>query len=489
LKQLPITRNLHQPDAPVDPARALFMEGSRLLAAGDLPAAERSFRTAVLIAPNFAESLANLGLVLDRMGREAPAESCYRRAIALQPQRPETHLNLGVLLARARRFDEAEAEYLRAIALAPFSPVAWTNLGALHATAWRDAEAERCHRQAMILDSGYANARFNLGYVLLRQGRLEEGWRCLEARDWYGAHAARFDCPRWQGQLLHGKSILLACEAGHGDMIQFIRYAAVLKAQGAAVVGVICHPGLVELFRSIAALDEVYSITEAFRVAGWDYWCPPLSLPRWCGHNRAEDLSDALPYIEADAARIQAWAPRLPQGGGLRVGLVWKGNPRFENDAARSLPELNVLAPLAGIPGLVLVGMQKGSGEDDAAAWPGGALPNLGPQCRDFTDTAAVVAQLDLVISVDTAVAHLAGALGKPCWVLLPDHQPDWRWFCAREDSPWYPGALRLFRQRRGGDWNDVVAALTGELRQELRVRSQLPGTAESVRESRRRGG
>jgi len=445
-----------------DPAQALFFEGNRSLAAGDLLGAERSFRTAVLISPGSAESLSNLGLVLDRMGRHAAAESCYRRSLQLQPNRPETHLNLGVLLARAKRLNDAEAAYLHAIALAPAQPAAWTNLGALHAACGRDAEAERCHRQALALDPFHVNARFNLAYVLLRQGRFDEGWLCLEARDWYGAHAARFDCPRWRGEPLAGKSVMLTCESGHGDMIQFIRYAPLLKTLGAVRVGVICHPGLVRLFRGMAALDCVHSYADLLQPAGWDFWCPPLSLPLWCGRSGAP-APGAMPYLHAEAALVAQWSERIPESGGApRVGLVWKGNPRFENDAARSLPGLCVLAPLAET-GMRFVGLQKGAGEDEGHDWPDG-LANLGPRLGDFADTAAVVAQLDLVISVDTAVAHLAGALGKPCWTLLPAYQTDWRWLKERSDSPWYPGTLRLFRQQRDGDWTGVVKAVGAAL-------------------------
>lgn len=201
---------------------------------GDAGGAEACFRNAVRLAPDFAEAHANLGLLLDKRGAAAAAEASYRRSIELDPAYPQTHLNLGALLAGAKRFDAAEAAYRQAIARKPDSPVAWSNLGVLQACMKRESEAEQSYRTAMALDESYANARFNLSYLLLRQGRFEEGWQCLEARDWYAVLAAHFDFPRWQGEPLAGKSLLIGYEAGHGDMLQFCRYASPLKAQGAS---------------------------------------------------------------------------------------------------------------------------------------------------------------------------------------------------------------------------------------------------------------
>jgi hypothetical protein len=300
-------------------------------------------------------------------------------------------------------------------------------------------------------------ARFNLSYLLLRQGRFEEGWKCLDARNWLGELAKHVSCPRWQGESLTGKSVLIGYEAGHGDMIQFCRYAAVLKAQGAAAITMICHPALKTLFAGLEGVDSLFALDQPIPTSGWDYWTTLLSVPYYC-KTRLDTIPTGIPYVHAPKERAGKWARQLPKNG-LRVGLVWKGNPLFENDADRSLASLEVLAPLGQVSGVHFISLQKGAGEDEAMHPPAGLpLTHVGGQLTDFADTAAVVANLDLVICVDTAVAHLAGALGKPCWVLLPDYKADWRWMADRTDSPWYPGTMRLFRQPRMGDWNSVVA-------------------------------
>ncbi|MDD5248566.1 MAG: tetratricopeptide repeat-containing glycosyltransferase family protein [Rhodocyclaceae bacterium] len=438
-------------------AAALFFEGNRRMADGDFSGAESCLREALRIAPDLAEAHGNLGFLLDRRGAAEEAERCHRRSIALNPAYAQTHLNLGVNLAQRKHFDAAEKAYREALRLNPQSAAAWSNLGVLCACMKREREAEQCYRTAMALDADYANAIFNLSYLLLRQGRFEEGWRCLEARDWYAVFADRLACPRWRGESLAGKSLLITFEAGHGDMIQFCRYAATLKGQGAASITVICHPALKTLFATLAGADEVVDFDEPLPPTHWDFWTPPLSLPHYCD-TRLDSIPAALPYLRADADRAARWAPQLPPDG-VRVGLVWKGSTNFENDVDRSLPSLDMLAPLGQVAGVRFVSLQKGAGEDEARQPPDGlAVVDLGSRVGDFADTAAIVANLDLVISVDTAVAHLAGALGKPCWVLLPDYKTDWRWLTGRSDSPWYPDVMRLFRQAKAGNWVPVIA-------------------------------
>lgn len=451
------------------PARAAaesrFLQAGERLAAGDLAAAEAGYREALRLDPTLAEAHANLAYVLERRGESAEAEANYRRAIAAAPDDARVHLNYATLLAAQARFDEAEAAYGEALRLDPAVPAAWSNLGALYAGLGRCDEAEACHRRALEIDPGYPPARFNLGYVLLRRGRFGEGWRCLEARSWPAMLEARLPMPRWRGEAIAGRRLLIGCEAGHGDMIQFCRYAAELKRLGARRVGALCHPGLVRLFGSLAGVDTVCGLDAVPAAADWDGWVPALSLPLCCATHTEADVPAALPYLHAEPALVTQWGPRLPAKG-VRVGLVWKGNPRFENDAQRSLPGLATLAPLAAIPGIAFVSLQKGAGEDEALAPPAGmSLVPLGTELGDFADTAAAVAGLDLVIAVDTGVAHLAAALGKPCWILLPAYKTDWRWLEARSDSPWYPGVLRLFRQQRIGDWAAVVAEVADALR------------------------
>ena len=444
-------------------AADLFYEGSEHLQSGDTARAEACWRAALALDPQMAEAHANLAFLHDERGEWVQAEVCYQRALELQPDHAQLHLNYGTLLASRKRLVEAEVAYTRAIELEPDAPAGWSNLGGLYAGMKRDVEAELCCRQALVRDPDHAKARFNLAYVLLRLGRFEEGWPSLEARDWYAALQAQLKCPRWLGEPLHGKSLLIGPEAGYGDMIQFARYAPLLKARGAARITLLCPPALKPLLLTLQGVDAVLAWDEAMPAEGWDCWTPLLSIPLHCG-TRLDSIPAELPYLQALPERRTHWRTRLPTEG-LRVGLVWKGNPRFENDIDRSLSGLEVLLPLGEVVGVQFISLQKGEGEDQARHPPAGLpLLHLGSEIEDFADTAAIVAGLDLVICVDTAVAHLAGALGRPCWVLLPHYKTDWRWLEGRSDSPWYPGLLRLFRQGPGQDWVPVVAEVRAAL-------------------------
>lgn len=447
-----------------DPAASLFDDGTRLLRQGRAAEAETALRQAIELRPDLAEAHANLGLVLDGAGRRAEAEACYRRSLALAPGVMQTHLNLGALLMEQKRLPEAEAAFRQALAIDPAAPGTWSNLGVCLACRKREAEAETCYRTALELDPAHRGAAFNLAYILLRQGRYAEGWQRFEARARHDFQA-HFGRPPWQGESLAGKGILIAFEGGQGDMIQFCRYAPLLKARGARRVAVLCHPGLKTLLAGMDDIDRAIGFDEAFE-EDCDGWVYPMSLPGLF-QTRLENIPASLPYLHIDAERMARWRAMIdPSGGMLRVGLAWKGNPRFENDPDRSLPSLDVLAPLGEVPGVRYFSLQKGAGEAEAAH-PPDILPlaDLGPRLGDFAETGAAIMNLDLVIAVDTAVAHLAGALGKPCWLLLPDYKPDWRWLADREDSPWYPGVMRLFRQEAEGDWAGVVARVEAALR------------------------
>lgn len=448
-------------------AEALFHEGNRHMTEGNVLEAEACFLEALWLVPGLAEVHANLGLLLDQAGRQDAAEGHYLQSIAANPAQGQTRLNLGCMLAQQKRFDEAAAAYRNALELMPESAPAWSNLGVLQACRKQEAEAERSYRTALALDANYPLAKFNLSYLLLRQGRFEEGWACFEARNWYAHLEQHLDSPRWRGESLTGKSLLIGFEAGHGDMIQFCRYAPILKAEGAAQITLICHPGLKTLFASLRGVDLVVAFDEPLPPADWDFWTPPLSIPLYC-RTRIDSIPAALPYLQADSIKRELWASRMSQEcvpGDLRVGLAWQGNPRFENDADRSLPDLATLAALGTLQGVRFFSLQKGTGESEAANPPAGLrLTYLGPQIADFADTAAIIANLDLVICVDTAVAHLAGAMDKACWVMLPDYKTDWRWLAGRRDSPWYPGVMRLFRQSAMGNWTTVVTEVQAAL-------------------------
>lgn len=439
-------------------AFALYQAGEQHLQAGQWQQAEQAFRQALSLDARFAEARANLGYVLDQAGDPVQAETHYREALELAPHSATLQLNLGALLALQKRHADAEACYAAALVLEPDSSAVWSNLGVLNLNLKREETAEACLRRAIALDPGNARARFNLAYLQLRHGHFEEGWELFESRDWYRAMAQQLAFPRWQGEPLEGRSLLVTYEAGHGDVIQFCRYVPLLKALGAAHISLLCHPALQVLLGMLEGLDAVCSFDEALPQTSYDFWMPLMSAPHFLG-TRADTVPAQLPYLHADPVLGARWAKHLPTLRPLRVGLAWKGNPQFENDSDRSLPHLQTLAPLWSVPGVDFVSLQKGAGEADVdACLVQQPLTTLGPQMQHFADAAAIVAQLDLVVTVDTAMAHLAGALGTPCWLLLPWYMTDWRWGAEGARSLWYPGVMRLFRQGPDGDWNPVIA-------------------------------
>lgn len=470
-----------------------------------LAEAEQIFRQALALEPHHAGNQYNLANLLKRQGRLREAEAAYRLAISLSPALAGAHRNLGELLQDAKRFAEAEAAYQAALALEPDDPVVLNDLGNLYyetgrlteaATAYRRglaampgnadlhnhlgdtlvelgqaAEAEAAYRRALTLAPDHADARYNLGLLLLSLGRFEEGWTCYEARYDHrrrqpSAVPPALPFPQWQGEPLLGKSLVVWPEQGFGDEIQFARYLPSLKRLGVVRLTLVCKPALKPLLATLAGVDRVAALGEPLEPH--DYWTFALSLPRhlWAG---VGTCADPLPYLGVPPERRERWRSRLPTDGKLRVGLAWKGSASHRNDAHRSLSGLADLTPLWSVPGVSFISLQKGQGEDEGSLLAD-RLPMtlLGQDFADFADTAAVVEQLDLVICVDTAVAHVAGALAKPCWVLVPSFETDWRWLRERADSPWYPGIIRLFRQRADGDWGTVAAEVAASLRRKL---------------------
>ncbi|MDQ7989960.1 MAG: tetratricopeptide repeat protein [Candidatus Dactylopiibacterium sp.] len=451
-------------------AHTLFQEALVLMDAGETARACECLHEACRQAPHFSEAWTNLGYLLASGGDAAGAERCYRQARQLGSAHPRLYLNYGALLAARGLRAEAEAIYREGLDAAPDDADLWSNLGVLFANLKRDTYAEFCLRTALEIAPDHRNARYNLGYLQLCQGKYREGFAAFEARDWRNPLDAALDAAglaRWRGEPLGGQRILIGCEAGHGDMIQFCRYVGVLRERGAARVDILCHAGLRRLFTGLAGVGRVmaYEPSLQLETTDWDYWSPAMSLPHACGSDLA-DLPGRRPYLFPFAGDALRWRQRLADAlpaGALRVGLAWRGSPRFENDRERSLPGPQLFAPLATVPGVAFVNLQKHLSPAEAAALPPGTL-DAGSALDDFADTAALVDALDLVISVDTAIAHLAGALGKRCWVMLPAYATDWRWGRHDDDAPWYPGVLRLFRQTDPGDWHPVIEALTHAL-------------------------
>ncbi|WP_018913463.1 tetratricopeptide repeat protein [Thiomonas sp. FB-6] len=447
-------------------AEAQFHLGHALQLLARFEEAAAAFEIALKSRPDDAESWYALGeLAVHRHWFER-ARECFDRAYALDGDSTRRLMVTGNLLQRQGRINDAEAAYREALAIQPNFFDAYNNLGALLELD-RPREAEAAYREALRLEPTNPTSRWNLSVLLLRLGRLREAWPFHEAR--YDPALPRpltyvpaLSFPVWRGESLAGRSVIVVGEQGFGDQIQLARYAQVLKERGAALVSLQCRTALKNLLASAPGVDAVFGDEEVFPTH--DYWVLAFSLPGLLG-TTLDTIPAQLPYLAADPLRIAAWAPRLPVAR-RRVGLVWKGAAGHGNDLNRSLPGLQVLAPLWSCPDTAFVSLQKGQGEDEAAR-AGDAQPitDLAPGVSDFGDTAAILAQLDLLICVDTSAAHVAGALGRPCWVLLPAVGCDWRWMLEREDSPWYPGVMRLFRQAPGEPWDAVVGRVAQALR------------------------
>ena len=433
---------------------------------GDDAGAEAAFKAAIAAQPRLGNLRYNLGTLLDRQGRAAEAEAEFRAAAALTPEHVEARFNLGNLLMKADRLDEARGCFEAALRLRPAYADARFNLGLLQVEKGESEAAEASFRAVLSAAPERPDARLALGTLLLRRGDYANGWPLYEARA-EGALREQFNrlpdvpYPRWQGEDLAGRSMLLWPEQGYGDAIQFARFARELKRRGLRHLTLGCHAPLAPLFAGLDGVDAI--VTSGMAIEAHDFWSLPLSLPLHLG-TRLHSVPATLPYLEAAPALIERWRPRMA-GEGFRVGLAWRGAAIHGNDARRSLPGLDALRPLWRVPGIRFVALQKGEGEDEArAAAAQGRLTALGSDFADFADTAAVIHHLDLVIAVDTAVAHLAAAMGVQCWILLPAQQTDWRWMEQRVDSPWYPNVVRLFRQARGQNWSPTVDAVATAL-------------------------
>ncbi len=452
-----------RPDFP----SALNNLGTVLLERHAAAEAEPVFAHALALEPALLEPRLGLGRALAELGRTAEAEPVLRAVLGERPRWPDALYALGRLLVQADRLVEAEPVLRLVLGEAPLHAEALTALGLVFAERGRPAEAEPLLREALRLQPHNPLFSCNLGQLLLSMGQWAEGWALTEARTRLAGAPPlpAFPCPPWRGEPLAGKSLLIWPEQGHGDMIQFCRYIPWLKAQGAARISLCCAPPLAALLRGLEGLDGLYEQREGRQdLPAHDYWTLPLSLPGLTG-----TLPERLPYLTADSQRRAHWAVRLAAlpPGARKVGLAWKGSPLYGNDRFRSLPDLMPLRPLWSVPGLAFVSLQKGAGEDQALTPPADQpLLALGQTAADFADMAALIAGLDLVITVDTAIAHLAGALGKPCWVMLPARGADWRWLRGHAATPWYPGVMSLFRQQAGESWEDVARKMAAALRQ-----------------------
>ena len=434
----------------VEPAQpdALHLLGVAEAQRGDPAAAAPPIRRSLRLRPQAAQPWAHLGGVLRALGRAEEAVSVLTRALALDPAQGDALDSLGAARHALADYGPARVWLTRATRMRPGHPDTLLNLG----TVLRDqrcfAEAEACFDAAIARQPNHAEAHLARAVGRLVRGDLRAGWEGFERR-W-----RRFPTPPWAGEPLDGRTILLHAEQGFGDTIQFARYAPLVARAGGRVI-LDVHPLQFRLLRTLG--PDIQVVVRGPQPPPHDLHCPMMSLPRAFG-TELTTIPAAPAYLSADPGDVARWGARMDGAEGLRVGLVWAGNPQHRNDRNRSIP-VDRLAPLLAVPGVRFFSLQTG---DAREALPNG-VQDMIDGVRDFSDTAAILMNLDLVIAVDTATIHLAGALGVPAWLLLP-YAPDWRWLLDRDDSPWYP-SLRLFRQPCPGDWDatlGTVAAMLG---------------------------
>ena len=455
-----------------DYAEALCNRGSALEELGRLEDALKSYDHAVAVRSDFAEALSNRGNILRALGRFEEALESYDRALATHPEGAELLYNRGVTLQELQRFVDAVESYDRALAVRPHFAEALSNRGGALQELQRFADALESYNRALAIRPNYTEAQWNKALLLLLQGSFADGWLGYESRrkmpSWV---PRRFKGPEWSGDGLEGKRLLLYAEQGFGDTIQFARYAPLAAARGARVILEV-QPPLKSLFTGLNGVEAV--VAKGDPLPPFDVHCSLLSMPRLFRTTR-ETIPAVVPYIHPAADHRDVWGRRLPRDAAI-VGLVWSGSPGSSKDRQRSIP-FEQFVPLLEVPGVRLVSLQKNVRATDARALrKQTSMIPLGADLKDFSDTSAVISQLDMVITVDTAVAHLAGAMGKPVWILLP-YVPDFRWLLDCTDSPWYPSA-RLFRKSKGGDWDEVLSrvkrALTVESPHLLGRRSKI---------------
>jgi Flp pilus assembly protein TadD len=447
--------------------------GNAYLLANRLDDAAGCFRTVLHLRPDSAEALHNLGVVGLKQERWQDAAAHFRHAVACKPGYADAHGSLGQALVRLDRLDEGLAHLEQALVLKPDSPDAHCTMGYALAVWGRHAEALACLETALRLKPDHADAHFERALVWLLQGNWQRG---LPEYEWRWKTGRFPEVPRsqpiWDGSDLAGRTILLHAEQGLGDTLQFIRYAPLVRQRGATVVAA-CQEPLLPLLSRCAAIDHLVGANA--EPPPCDVRAPLLSLPLLLG-TTPDSAPAQVPYLHADPTLVERWRQEVRPGPPFKIGIVWQGNPSHRKDNLRSVP-LRHFAPLARLEGVRLYSLQKGHGSQQLAEfaerW---AITDLGDRLTEhagaFTDTAAVLMTLDLLIAADTAIVHLAGGLGRPVFLALSS-VPDWRWLLDRPDTPWYP-TMRLFRQSRRGDWDSVFRSIAEAVLGLLRARSAL---------------
>ncbi len=427
---------------------------------GNATQAEQVYRSVLEREPNHVNGWCYLGIALHDLKKYAQSVEAYQKALALQPNFPVALNNLGNSLRYLGRVQEADDAFQRALDLSPEYFNAYRNRGTLHAWTGRIDLAFKYYEQAMKLNPSDAELHRNLGVIHLYQGNFIEGWREYAYR-WKCAEAIQYNYqqPKWQGEQLQGKTILLYCEQGLGDTIHFIRFAKELKDRGATTIAHI-QPPLLALLQGCKGID--YLIPNSLKIEQhFDFHCSLLDVAQVLKVDDS-NIPNKVPYIHTAKHLIDYWRAVLDRelpAAKLRVGIVWQGNQDHQADMFRSVP-LSALTPLSEIDGIQLISLQRGFGTEQLKSWNGSkiiyCLPeNIDQSSGAFMDTSAILEYLDLIVTSDTSMAHLSCALGRPTCVML-GYTPDWRWLQNRPDSPWYP-SCKLFRQTQVGDWGNVV--------------------------------
>ena len=447
-----------------DPAQAVYHGnlGSAYLLAGRHEEAFASLKQAIARDPLYPDAHYNEGVVHHHFGRLEASVASYRRCLELRPNHFQANVNLGVVYQDLSRLAEAQQHYERALELQPGSAAAHYNLGGVLKNQGKFAAALEYYDKALRIDPNYGPAIASRAVVLLTLGDLAAGWAGYEFR--VGCppfDTMSFPQPRWDGSPLGDRTLLIHCEQGLGDTLQFIRYVKMVQERGTKII-IAAPPSLIPLL-SQSGFSGLVSKKDA--LPPFDAHVPLLSLPHVFG-TVLETVPADIPYLVADPERIARWRKHLEPYSGLKVGITWQGGLNFKADRIRSIP-LARFAPLAHVPGVQLFSLQKGPGcEQISAIADKFSLVDLGPlldvEGGAFLDTAAVIKNLDLVVACDTAIGHLAGALGQRHWLAM-SLDSEWRWMLDRSDSPWYP-TVRLFRQRQLGDWDQVFRDMAVEL-------------------------
>ena len=418
-------------------------------------------REAVRFRPGYSEAWNNLGNLLIKQNKLDEAGDCFRKALEINPSYARAMSNLGVVLTEQGRLDDAVAMLEQLVRLDPAFAEGHNNLGVARMKQGQLSDALADLETAIRISPAYPEPYKNQAIVWLCQGDYGRGWPAFESR-WKSKDYPKysFDASRWDGSPLGGKTILLHAEQGLGDALQFVRYAPLVKQQGAQVVLQTPKP-IVPLLERCEGIDQLVALGD--QLPKFDCYASLMSLPALL-RTTIDSVPNDVPYVRIAPELVERWRDNLSLVHGFRIGIAWQGNREYRGDHLRSFP-LRYFAPLAQVPGVKLLSLQRGPGAEQASN------PDLGFSLQQFgddfdrtpfLDTAAVMQNVDLVITSDTAVAHLAGGLGVSVWVAL-GLSPDWRWMLGRSDSPWYP-TMKLFRQPAVGRWDDVFAEMAAEL-------------------------